>query len=637
MTWAIYSHGLTKQFPAQQGWLGWLRRTPGRPPAVNGVDLAVARGELFGLLGPNGAGKTTLIKMLCTLIAPSSGQAWVNGYALNQAGAIKTSIGLATSDERSFFWRLSGRQNLVFFAHLHHLPPTEIAGRVDALLEQFGLGSAADQSFLAYSTGMRQRLAIARAMLHRPALLFLDEPTKGLDRPATRQLHELIRRRLVDEQGLTVFLTTHYLEEAEALCDRVAVMHQGQIRGAGSLAELRSQLNLGQVYHMQAVNFLPAARRALESAASRVQEELPAPGSPDGAVSLTFQVPAGPGALDQVIDQVRSHGVRIETLAADENSLEHIFTTLTQESLPPAGKPAPPLPPPDELAVFPQPPAPRRRSPWQRLADNLRVAGAFIRRDFLVEASYRVSFWLQFVGLFFSVWVWYFLAAWLGGTSIPYLEAYGGSPFAFILIGVAFSGYFGVAMSSFAASIRQAQTTGTLEAMLTTPTRLSVIILSSSLWSYLLTTLKVLLYLGIGAGLLGVELRGGNLPAALLVLALSILTFSSLGILAASFIMILKRGDPITWAVSAVSGLLGGVYFPVEVLPGWLAWVARLIPVTYALRALRMGLLQGASMAALAPDLLTLLLFSLILLPLSLAGFWFSVRQARRDGSLTHY
>jgi ABC-2 type transport system permease protein len=192
-------------------------------------------------------------------------------------------------------------------------------------------------------------------------------------------------------------------------------------------------------------------------------------------------------------------------------------------------------------------------------------------------------------------------------------------------------------LSSFSSSLRTSQTTGTLEAMLSSPTRLSTIILSSAQWNYLITTLRVVVYLLVGSVFLGVQLGEANYAAALVVLVLTVISFSSLGIIAASFIMVLKRGDPVTWIFGTVSNLLGGIYYPVAVLPGWMQKLADLIPVTYALRAMRLALLQGAGFEVLWPDLLALGIFSVVLLPLSLIAFGIAVRIARIDGSLAHY
>ena len=255
LTWAVETLALTKRFPKSTGWRGILSGLTDRgepvavsDPAVDRANLYVHPGELFGLLGPNGAGKTTLINMLGTLIEPTSGSARVNGFELNQESGIKATTGLVTSDERSFYWLLSGRQNLLFFACLQGLSKPDAAERVLAVLEQVELQDVADGSFLTYSTGMRQRLSIARALLNKPRLLFLDEPTKGLDPIATHNLHQLIRVKLVDSQGITVLLTTHNLDEAEGLCDRIAIMNHGHIQAVGTIQELRRSLGPGSPY-----------------------------------------------------------------------------------------------------------------------------------------------------------------------------------------------------------------------------------------------------------------------------------------------------------------------------------------------------------------------------------------------------
>ena len=262
---------------------------------------------------------------------------------------------------------------------------------------------------------------------------------------------------------------------------------------------------------------------------------------------------------------------------------------------------------------------------------------AFLRRDWAVETSYRVSFLLQFFTVFFNVFLFYYLSRLVNGAGILALDAYGGDYYAFVLVGIAFSDYFGIGLSSFARNVRLAQTTGTLEAMLLTPTRLSTIILSSCLWDYSLATLRAFVYLASGALFFGVGFGQGNYVAAFAVLLLSVVAFSSLGIIAASFVIVLKRGDPISWLVNAAASLLGGVYYPIEVLPGWLQGLSALIPVTYALRSMRRALLVGAETRALLPDMAILFGFCVILTPLSLLAFRFAVSRARRDGSLAQY
>ncbi len=224
-----------------------------------------------------------------------------------------------------------------------------------------------------------------------------------------------------------------------------------------------------------------------------------------------------------------------------------------------------------------------------------------------------------------------------GDAATPYLEPYGGDYFAFVLIGIAFSGYFGVGLNSFASRLREAQTTGTLEAMLNSPVRFSTIIISSVQWDYFMTTLRVFVYILVGGLFLGVRYQIGQFGVALLILLLTVVNFASLGILAASFIMVLKRGNPITWLFGTTSTLLGGVYYPITVLPNWLQILSKLLPVTYALRAMRQTLLPGADMSSVWQDIAVLFGFGVIFIPLSLWAFRFAVRQARIDGSLTHY
>lgn len=261
---------------------------------------------------------------------------------------------------------------------------------------------------------------------------------------------------------------------------------------------------------------------------------------------------------------------------------------------------------------------------------------AFLRRDWRLQLSYRFSFLLQFFGIFFNLFVFYFLSQLIGPAATPFLEDYNESYFAFVLIGLAFSGYFGVGLRSFANNLREAQTTGTLEAMLLTPTRLSTIILSSSLYDYGYVTVQVFVYLALGAVIFGVELNG-NVPAAVLILVLTIIAMTSMGVVAASFVMVLKRGDPVTWLFNSVSLLLGGVYYPVQILPPPLQTLSRLLPITYSLQAMRRALLNDASFAALWPDIAALIVFCVLLVPLSLLAFRVAVHRAKVDGSLAHY
>jgi ABC-2 type transport system permease protein len=265
------------------------------------------------------------------------------------------------------------------------------------------------------------------------------------------------------------------------------------------------------------------------------------------------------------------------------------------------------------------------------------VALAFLKRDLSQAISYRLSFLMQLLGIFFSVTTFYFLSQLFGGAVAPRLDAYGGDYFSFVLVGLAFSGYMGLSISSFAQSIREGQMMGTLEIMLLSPTRLGTILISSSLWSYLLTTLQVLFYFIIGALIFGFNVSQANYVTAVVVLILSITSFSCFGLLSAAFILLTKKGDPVAWLFGGVSSLLAGVFYPISVLPDWLEPLSRVLPLTYALDAMRLAILKGYSLYQVRIDMLVLLGFTFVLTPLAFLVFRQSLKRAKMEGSLIQY
>ncbi len=264
-------------------------------------------------------------------------------------------------------------------------------------------------------------------------------------------------------------------------------------------------------------------------------------------------------------------------------------------------------------------------------------ATAFIKRDLYWELSYRFSFAWEILGILFSVTMFYFIAKLFGPSALPYLEGYGVDYFPFVLLGIAFQTYFGTAMSAFSGAIAHGQITGTLEAMLVTPTPLVHILVYSSLWRFLEASREVFVYLLLGALLFRVNLGSVNLLSAIVICVLTILSFSCLGMLSASFILVFKRGDPVSFALGTLSALLGGVYYPITVLPDSLQTVSYFLPLTYALRGMRHAVLQGYSVIQLLPDILALLAFFVIMLPVSSYGFRYAMRRAKAAGTLAHY
>jgi ABC-2 type transport system ATP-binding protein len=218
---------------------GVLRRRGVEIEAVRGVSFEIAEGELFGLLGPNGAGKTTTIKMLITLLIPTSGTARVLGLdVVKDAREVRKRIGYVFGGERGLYERLSGLDNLRYFAELYAVPPRRQKQRIDDLLDLVGLKGREKERVEGYSRGMRQRLHIARGLLHDPPVVFLDEPTIGVDPVGARDLRATIAA--LTEAGKTVLLTTHYMFEADSLCNRIAVINKGQIVAEGTPRDLKS-------------------------------------------------------------------------------------------------------------------------------------------------------------------------------------------------------------------------------------------------------------------------------------------------------------------------------------------------------------------------------------------------------------
>ncbi len=229
---------------------GVLRRRPLEVEAVRGISFAVRRGEMFGLLGPNGAGKTTTIKMLITLLLPNGGQARVLGYdVVANPREVRRRVGYVFGGDRGLYERLSGMDNLRYFAELYGIPGRDQRRRIGEVLDLVGLRGRERERVEGYSRGMRQRLHIARGILHDPEVVFLDEPTIGVDPVGARELRALMANLIAT--GKTVLLTTHYMFEADELCDRIAVIAKGEIVGQGTPADLKAGVADGRVTEIE--------------------------------------------------------------------------------------------------------------------------------------------------------------------------------------------------------------------------------------------------------------------------------------------------------------------------------------------------------------------------------------------------
>jgi ABC-2 type transport system ATP-binding protein len=233
--------------------------------ALDQVDFEIKEGELFGLLGPNGAGKTTTVKILCTLLEPTSGHALVKGHdVVKDSNLVRKIVNMVAGGERMLYNRLTGKENLRYFADLYDVPKNEVAARVNSLLELMGLADRADDEVEKYSKGMRQRLQVCRGLINDPQVLFLDEPTLGLDVNIAKDLRNFVRDKVVREQGKTVLLTTHYMYEAEEMCDRVGFLSKGKLVAVGTSEELKRKAPSGFSIEILVARLTDEATRGLE-------------------------------------------------------------------------------------------------------------------------------------------------------------------------------------------------------------------------------------------------------------------------------------------------------------------------------------------------------------------------------------
>jgi ABC-2 type transport system ATP-binding protein len=239
---AIAIHKLTKTFSVGKVLRVVLKAPPkvGGTEVLKGISLEVNQGEVLALLGPNGAGKTTLLEILSTLLLPTSGEATICGYdVVREAGQVRKVVSYCPSASENFYPRLTGMRNLEFFALLNNLSPREARRKIQTVLDLVGLDGSSDVAFQRYSEGMKQRLALARALLTDPEVLLLDEPTRSLDPVLQGEIRKFLRERVVAQLGKTVLLVTHSLLEAEQVCDRLAILHRGQIVRTGTPEEIK--------------------------------------------------------------------------------------------------------------------------------------------------------------------------------------------------------------------------------------------------------------------------------------------------------------------------------------------------------------------------------------------------------------
>ncbi|MGQ9664108.1 MAG: ABC transporter ATP-binding protein [bacterium] len=296
--------------------------------AVDGVSFEIKEGELFGLLGPNGAGKTTLIKCISTLLIPDKGTAIVGGYDVHKEPlSVRKKIGVMTGGERTLYWKLSAIDNLKYFAALYGVPRNEVKQRIDYMLDLMDLRDRANENVEKFSSGMKQKLAIARALIHDPPILLIDEPTLGLDPYFARFIRHFIKEELSHKLKKTILLTTHYMDEADELCDRVAFMNRGKIEALDTPTALKKGMPREQILELKCLGELDKSifTTIKEAEGLNVVKK-------DGYVYIRINTGNPESLLSRLVDTIRDKA-KILSVNVTSPTLEDVFVYLTGVTL----------------------------------------------------------------------------------------------------------------------------------------------------------------------------------------------------------------------------------------------------------------------------------------------------------------
>ncbi len=297
--------------------------------ALKDVSFEINEGEVFGLLGPNGAGKTTLIKCLTTLLLPTAGKAWVNGYSVaDEEDSVRASIGCMLMGDRGLYWKLTGRENLDYFGALYHVPKDIRRKRIDQLSHLLRLDDFIDRTVETFSSGQKMLVAFAKALINDAPILFLDEPTVTLDVPTALQLRKIVKN--LNKAGKTVLYTTHLMHEAEELCDRVAIMDHGEIIALGTPEELKSSVRSDEVVNFDGV-FPEVAVQAVKALKGVSGVAIKTMAS--GRASLSVMTEGRRSILPLIISALINNGAAIEHVRPKEATLEDVFIAKTGRTL----------------------------------------------------------------------------------------------------------------------------------------------------------------------------------------------------------------------------------------------------------------------------------------------------------------
>jgi ABC transporter DrrB family efflux protein len=569
---AVHIEGVTKRF--------------GTTRALAGVDLEVAEGTVFGLLGPNGAGKTTLVRVLATLLAPDAGRAEVFGRdVVHEASAVRELLGL-TGQFAAVDEILTGRENLEMFGRLFDLSRDEARRRASELLERFELADAADRPARTYSGGMRRRLDLASSLLTRPRILFLDEPTTGLDPRSRNEIWAIVRELI--REGTTIMLTTQYLEEADELADRIAVIDHGRVIAQGTGNELKDRVG-GQILEVELTS--AAQRDAARAVLAGVGCGDPEPGGrPD---ELTLPAPRdGLELIEDAAAALRHAGIGVSDLGLRRPTLDDVFLQLTgappseDGASPDATAPPPAATPPSERQrVLPQLRLPKPAALRSALTDARVVTGRNLRH-FVRQPQLLIFSTIQPI-MFVLLFAYVFGGAVKGSlpNGVEYID--------FLLPGI-FVQSVAFRATQTAVGLSEDLERGVIDRFRSMPMARSAVLIGRTTADLVRNVLIVLLMTAVGY-LIGFQFHAGLLNALACVAVVSAFGLALSWIFA--FVALTVRGSEAAQSAGFVVifplVFASSVFVPVSTMPDWLQAVAEVSPVTLTTDTARTYALEG--------------------------------------------
>ena len=567
---------------------------------TNGVDLDVGAGQTVAVVGPNGAGKTTIFRILTGLTTPTTGTVRVLGLdADRQSLDVRRVVGFMPAEDRSLFMRMTCLENLRFHARLQRIPRRELLSRCRAMLDEVGLAGRAKSSVFALSAGMRARLQLARALLHRPRLVILDEPTGAVDPVGAHELLELVQR-MVREHNLAALISSHRLEEIEALGSNVVLLDKGRIRYQGNLDGLRARWQRPFVELV-----MPSTTLAVKAPWLCVTAE-PMLSFMASGWSATCHLVRRPETLCGRLARLRSSW-------SMSGRPRHLCATSSPRSTQARGWRS------RRSGEHEQ-----SRSRTKRVGRGCRVlpAGRGGR------LSYPMSLGFRFLAPVVSIALYYFQAQFLGRP-----ESYSAT-----IVGVSVALALQMALTGFGNRLQSVQDRGNFEPILIEPVPWFVVPMTMNVWLSLtgVVTMGFMLTAGV---LLGADINASGLPAFAMILFLGILACNGIGVLSASLLVLAKKSNAILGLYGLAASLLGGALFSIEVLPDWLRPFSYLVPHSYVISASRDMLVPGGVGAGmpLSTAIIGLVCFNLLIFPVGMYTFSRALEYARRTGLIGGY